>query len=238
MGRTGFAQLPLHHGRAPRYLFERMVPLSREIMVFMVSEFGRSEVLRRLSDPYWFQAFGCILGFDWHSSGLTTTVCGALKQGLRGTEKEMGIYVAGGKGAASRKTPAEIVASCERIGRDPAPLVYASRMSAKVDNSAVQDGYQLYHHAFFFTAEGEWCVVQQGMSDETSMARRYHWLAATVESYVNEPHAAICCDSTSTTLNLVALNSSEVRAATAHLASEPPEVTLQALHGLPLLDMP
>ena len=215
-----------------------MVSLSREIMVFMVSEFGRSEVLRRLSDPYWFQAFGCVLGFDWHSSGLTTTVCGALKQGLRGTEEEMGIYVAGGKGAASRKTPAEIVASCERIGRDPAPLVYASRMSAKVDNSAVQDGYQLYHHAFFFTAEGEWCVVQQGMSDETAMARRYHWLAAIVESYVNEPHAAICCDSTCPTLNLVALNSSAVRAATAGLASEPPDVTLQALHGLPLLDMP
>src|SRR5207237_7553547 len=115
------------------------------------------------------------------------TVCRALKQGLRDTENEMSIYAAGGKGAASRKTPAEIVASCERIGRDPAPLVYASRMSAKVDNSAVQDGYQLYHHAFFFTPEREWCVVQQGMSDETSMTARYHSLTATVESYVNAP---------------------------------------------------
>src|SRR5947208_556157 len=121
MGRTGFAQLPLHHGRAPRYLFERMVPLSREIMVFMVSEFGPSEVLRCLSDPYWFQAFGCILGFDWHSSGLTTTVCGALKQGLRGTENDLGIVVAGGKGATSRRTPAEITTACQGIGRDPDP---------------------------------------------------------------------------------------------------------------------
>lgn len=139
MGRTGFAQLPLHTGRAPRYLFERMVPLAREIMIFIVSEFGRTEALRRLSDPYWFQAFGCVLGFDWHSSGLTTTVCGALKQGLREAESELGIYGAGGKGAASRKTPAEIAASCDRLGRDPTSLIYASRMSAKVDSAAVQD---------------------------------------------------------------------------------------------------
>ena len=124
--------------------------------------------------------------------------------GLRGTENELGIFVAGGKGATSRKTPAEISAACERIGRDPEPLVYASRISAKVDNSAVQDGYQLYHHSFMFTAQGQWCIVQQGMSDETSMARRYHWLSDDVKSYVNEPHAAICCDATAPTLNLVA----------------------------------
>lgn len=154
MSRTGFAHLPLPGGKAPRWLFERMVPLSREIVIFLAGEFGREEVLRRLSDPYWFQAFGCVLGFDWHSSGLTTTVCGALKEGLRGTENELGIFVAGGKGATSRKTPAEISATCESIGRDPEPLVYASRISAKVDNSAVQDGYQLYHHSFVFTAKG------------------------------------------------------------------------------------
>ena len=238
MARTGYAELPLHNGKAPRYLFERMVPLSREIMIFLVGEFGRSEALRRLSDPYWFQAFGCVLGFDWHSSGLTTTVCGALKEGLRGTEKELGIYAAGGKGAASRKTPAEITASCERLGRDPGPLVYASRISAKVDNAAVQDGYQLYHHAFFFTAEGKWCVVQQGMSDETSMARRYHWMSDNVRSYVNEPHAAICCETTAATLNLVAGDSGEVRAASALMATEKPELTLETLDHLPFLNMP
>ena len=238
MSRTGFAHLPLHGGKAPRYLFERMVPLSREIVIFLASEFGREEVLRRLSDPYWFQAFGCVLGFDWHSSGLTTTVCGALKEGLRGTENDLGIFVAGGKGATSRRTPAEITTACEGIGRDPEPLVYASRISAKVDNSAIQDGYQLYHHSFVFTAKGQWCIVQQGMSDATSMARRYHWLSDNVSSYVSEPHAAICCDATAPTLNLVAKESAEARSASATLAAEKPEATLEALRHLPLLDMP
>ena len=238
MARTGIAHLPLHGGRAPRYLFERMVPLSREIVIFIAAEFGRDEVLRRLADPFWFQAFGCVLGFDWHSSGLTTTVCGALKEGLRGLERDVGVFVAGGKGATSRRTPDEIVAACERTGCDPEPLVYASRISAKVDNSAVQDGYQLYHHSFVFTVAGDWCIVQQGMSDETSMARRYHWLSDSITSYVNEPHAAVCCDATAPTLNLVASDSAEVRAASATLAAQKPEVTLGAFRHLPLLDMP
>ena len=238
MSRTGFAHLPLHGGKAPRYLFERMVPLSREIVVFIASEFGRDEVLRRLSDPYWFQAFGCVLGFDWHSSGLTTTVCGALKEGLRGLERDLGVFVAGGKGATSRRTPAEITAACEITGRDPAPLVYASRMSAKVDNSAVQDGYQLYHHAFVFTADGQWCIVQQGMNDANAMARRYHWLSDGLADFVSEPHAAVCCDATTRTLNLVAAESADARSASAALAGEKPEVTLAALGHLPLLEMP
>jgi len=226
MSRTGFAHLPLHGGKAPRWLFERMVLLAREIVVFVVAELGPQEVLRRLSDPYWFQAFGCVLGFDWHSSGVTTTVCGALKEGLRGREADTGIYVAGGKGATSRKTPAEIAAACERLGRDPQPLIYASKISAKVDNSAVQDGYQLYHHAFLFTPRGEWCIVQQGMNDATSTARRYHWLSDNVASFVNEPHAAVCCDATAETLNLVAAESAAVRDAAAALAAQRPEVTL------------
>src|SRR5687768_7867151 len=163
MSRTGFAHLPLHGGKAPAYLFQRMVPLSREIVAFIAAEHGRDEVLRRLSDPYWFQAFGCVLGFDWHPSGLTTTVTGALKGGLRGLDRELGLFVAGGKGATSRKTPAEITAACERLGRDPQPLVHASRTSAKVDSAAVQDGYQLYHHCFVFTDAGRWAIVQQGM---------------------------------------------------------------------------
>ena len=141
--RTGSAHLPLHGGRAPAWLFPRMVRLSREITAHIVQEYGSEEMLRRLSDPYWFQAFGCVLGFDWHSSGVTTTVCGALKEGLRGTERDLGIYVGGGKGAVSRRTPGEILAHCDRLSIDAAPLVYASRMSAKVDSAAVQDGYQL-----------------------------------------------------------------------------------------------
>jgi uncharacterized protein len=238
MARTGFAHLPLHGGKAPRYLFERMVPLGREIVIFLATEFGRAEVLRRLSDPYWFQAFGCVLGFDWHSSGLTTTVCGALKEGLRDAGKDLGIFVAGGKGATSRRTPSEIDAVCDRIGRDAEPLVYASRISAKVDNAAVQDGYQLYHHTFVFTADGEWCIVQQGMNDATSMARRYHWLSDSVDDYVSEPHAAVCCDESAPTLNLVAAESAGVRSASATLATQKPEVTLSALGHLPLLEMP
>src|SRR5215210_3739437 len=201
--RTGSATLPLHGGKAPRWLFDRMAQLAPAIAEIIILEHGRSTFLQRLSDPYWFQAFGCVLGFDWHSSGVTTTVCGALKEGLRGLEADTGIYVAGGKGAASRKTPAEITAACERLGRDPHPLVYASKTSAKVDSSAVQDGYQLYHHAFLFTPRGEWCIVQQGMNDVNAMARRYHWLSDNVVSYVSEPHAAVCCDATGETLNLV-----------------------------------
>src|SRR3954466_6888539 len=147
--RSGTANLPLHTGRAPAWLFSRMVRLAREITANIVQEYGSDEVLRRLADPYWFQAFGCVLGFDWHSSGVTTTVCGALKEGLRGTQRDLGIYVGGGKGATSRRTPGEILAYWREPAVDARPLVYASRMSAKVDSAAVQDGYQLYHHAFF-----------------------------------------------------------------------------------------
>jgi hypothetical protein len=245
--RTGSAHLPLHGGRAPAWLFPRMVRLAREITAHIVAEYGSEEVLRRLSDPHWFQAFGCVLGFDWHSSGVTTTVTGALKQGLRGTEHELGIYAGGGKGAVSRRTPGEILAYCDRLSIDARPLVYASRMSAKVDSAAVQDGYQLYHHAFFFTPSGGWCVVQQGMSDATGMARRYHWLASRLRSFVNEPHAAICGQrppalsghsSVEGTLNLVAEESAGTRVSSAELAREKPGVVLAALRDLPLLAMP
>src|ERR687886_768419 len=168
---TGFASLPLHGGKAPAWLFGRMVRLSREILIYLAAEFGTREILRRLSDPFWFQAFGCVLGFDWHSSGVTTTVCGAVKEALAGVDRELGFFAAGGKGAASRKAPAQITAVCERLGREPHALVYASRTAAKVDSAAVQDGYQLYHHTFFFTSDGAWGVVQQGMSGRTGMAR-------------------------------------------------------------------
>jgi len=199
---TGYASLPLHGGKAPAWLFGRMVRLSREIIIYLSSEFGTREVLRRLSDPFWFQAFGCVLGFDWHSSGVTTTVCGAVKEGLKDVDRELGFFAAGGKGRTSRRAPHEIAERCDRLGRDPQPLVYASRTAAKVDSAAVQDGYQLYHHVFFFTAAGEWCVVQQGMSDARRTARRYHWLSESVTSFVDEPHEAVCCDARGETLNL------------------------------------
>jgi hypothetical protein len=215
-----------------------MVQLAREISIHVVAEYGSDELLRRLSDPFWFQAFGCVLGFDWHSSGVTTTVTGALKEGIKGLERDLGFYAGGGKGAVSRKTPAEIVLACDRLSIDPAPLVYASRMSAKVDSAAVQDGYQLYHHTFFFTPRGTWCVVQQGMNDANGMARRYHWLSSSVRSYVNEPHAAVCAARVEPTLNLVASESEPVRTASAELSRGTPDVVLSALGKLPVLTMP
>ena len=236
--RAGYASLPLHGGKAPAWLFSRMVLLSRQILTHLVEEYGTTEVLRRLSDPYWFQAFGCVLGFDWHSSGVTTTVCGAVKESLRETSVEWGLFAAGGKGAASRKSPAQIVSACEFTGSEPAPLVHASRTAAKVDNAAVQDGYQLYHHVFLFTASGQWCVVQQGMNDKTSTARRYHWLSEHVTSFVEEPHEAVCCDATGETLNLVAAESEPVRQASTELACRPPEEVLHAVERLPDLQLP
>jgi len=235
---TGFASLPLHGGKAPAWLFGRMVRLSREIVIYLTSEFGAREVLRRLSDPFWFQAFGCVLGFDWHSSGVTTTVCGAVKEAVKDIDADLGFFAAGGKGNASRKTPRQIEERCERIGREARPLVYASRTAAKVDSAAVQDGYQLYHHVFFFTAAGDWCVVQQGMSDRDSTARRYHWLSEHVASFVDDPHEAVCCDTRADTLNLVAHENETVRQGTALLAAGPPDVTLRALANLPVLAMP
>jgi hypothetical protein len=236
--RTGYASLPLHGGKAPAWLFSRMVLLSREILTHIVEEYGPTDVLRRLSDPFWFQAFGCVLGFDWHSSGVTTTVCGAVKESLREPGREWGLFAAGGKGAASRKSPTQIAAVCDDLGRDPGVLVHASRTAAKVDSAAVQDGYQLYHHVFLFTASGSWSVIQQGMNDETSTARRYHWLSDNVKSFVDEPHDAICCDVQSATLNLVAAESGDVRRTSVELAALPPETTLNAIAHVPDLRLP
>ena len=215
-----------------------MTRLSREIVIYLVREFGAPEVLRRLSDPFWFQAFGCVLGFDWHSSGVTTTVCGAVKEGLRYVDKELGLFAAGGKGGTSRRTPTQIAEICERTGGDGDTLVYASKMAAKVDSAAVQDGYQLYHHAFFFTEKGEWCVVQQGMSDATRMARRYHWLSEHVANFVDEPHEAVCCDARGETLNLVAHENEPVRDTIADLAASPPNEVLAVMAKVPELKMP
>ena len=237
--RTGYAQLPLHGGKAPHWLFSRMTRLAREIVGHIVSEHGPDELLRRLSDPFWFQALGCVLGFDWHSSGVTTTTCGAIKEGIKGLERDLGFYAAGGKGGVSRHTPAELASAFGTLGRDPDRLVYASRMSAKVDSAAVQDGYQLYHHAFFFTAAGRWCVVQQGMNDGNRMARRYHWLGETVQDFVFEPHAAVCCDARGEpVLNLVAAESADVRSASSEIASQPADKTLRELARLPDLTLP
>src|SRR4051812_12137178 len=190
--RRQLAQLPLHNGEAPAYLFQRMWRLAGAVTMAVVDEYGPHEMLRRLSDPWWFQAFGCVLGFDWHSSGVTTVTCGAMKEAYKNFGDDLGIHVAGGKGGTSRKTPHEIAATADRLSLTGGEqLVFASKMSAKVDSAAVQDGYQLYHHSFFFTPRGEWCVVQQGMHDTNHFARRYHWLGESVNDFVCEPHHAI-----------------------------------------------
>jgi hypothetical protein len=221
--RTGVAHLPLHYGKAPPWLFQRMKSLAKEITLFIIDAYGVEEMLVRLSDPFWFQSLGCVLGFDWHSSGVTTTVCGALKEGIKGMEKEIGLFIAGGKGRTSRKTPLEIEEICDQRSIDGTPLIYASRMSAKVDSAAVQDGYQIYHHAFFFTQTGQWAVVQQGMNETLRYARRYHWLSQGLKDFVCEPHWAVCCDWRGEGLNLVAFESQQTRKAIAELSHERPE---------------
>jgi hypothetical protein len=236
--RTGTSDLPLHYGTAPAWLFERMRNLGREIIEVVVSEYGPGEVIRRLSDPYWFQAFGCVLGFDWHSSGLTTTVCGAIKEAVKGLETDLDLFVAGGKGARSRKTPVEIEHWGERLCLDPAGLVYASRMSAKVDSAAVQDGYQIYHHMFIFTGGGDWGVVQQGMNTENRLARRYHWLGESLIDFVCEPHEAVCCDGRGETLNMVARESGGARETSAGVAREKPEEVVREMRSILSLELP
>jgi hypothetical protein len=234
--RTGTADLPLHGGRAPRWLFERMTLLAREMSLAIVGEEGAPGFMRRLSDPVWFQAFGCVLGFDWHSSGLTTTACGALKEGLKPLGGELGLYVAGGKGKTSRKTPSEIQQTCWQIGRDPEPLVRASRLSAKVDSAAVQDGFQVYHHSFFFSSDGCWAVVQQGMNESTGMARRYHWLPP--ERFDSDPHAAVAGAPSQQVLNLVAGEAERNRTVALELARANPLTVITELNKMRHVDMP
>jgi hypothetical protein len=233
------AQLPLHGGKAPPWLFRRMTALAGAITMAIVEEYGPAEMLRRLADPWWFQAFGCVLGFDWHSSGVTTVTCGALKEASRQQGDDLGILVAGGKANAGRKTPEEIAAASDRLAiTDGQRLIYASRMSAKVDSAALQDGYSIYHHSFFFTSQGQWCVVQQGMQDKGTWARRYHWLGESVRDFVCEPHAAVGDLAASRSgqqtrrqslLNMVAHEAAGNRTASVELLHEPPDSVVEQL---------
>lgn len=235
--RTGIANLPLHGHHCPRWLFDRMVKLSSAIIEAIVEEYGPVEVLERLSDPFWFQALGCVVGFDWHSSGLTTVLCGALKEGLRPKQRQLGLYLAGGKALTSRKTPGEIEEYADRDGLsvNVRSLQYASRMSAKVDNAAVQDGFQIYHHVFAFTADGRWAVVQQGMDQSSGWARRYHWLGEKLDTFIQEPHSAVCGEPVGQVLNMVAGESAGARDASLYLAQRPEEVvkTLKKIADMP-----
>ena len=189
--RAGTANLPLHGGQVPRWLADRMTRLGAVISEAIAHHYGRDELLRRLAHPFWFQSFGAVMGMDWHSSGITTSVIGALKRGLGPLEKELGIHVCGGRGKYSRQTPHELVEIGQQVGFDGSELATASRLVAKVDSAAVQDGFQLYLHGFIVTDDGHWAVVQQGMNGDLKQARRYHWLSEGMTSFVDEPHAAI-----------------------------------------------
>ncbi|MGB9823614.1 MAG: DUF763 domain-containing protein [Candidatus Hydrothermia bacterium] len=226
--KTGDVILPLHNGRAPDWLLERMVKLSRSILYIMALEFGKEEVLRRLSDPVWFQSLGCLLGFDWHSSGLTTTVTFALKRALKDIGSEIGIFAAGGKGKYAIKTPDELRDNAFKVGFNADSLIYASRLAAKVDSCLLQDGYELYHHSIFYTREGLWCIVQQGMNVMNRKARRYHWLSERVLSFVEEPHSGIVAEKKEKeVLDLTAKISKDAREVILQLSRKPPDEVIK-----------
>src|SRR5579862_3725733 len=226
MKRSGVADLPLHGGRVPTWLAERMTTLGTAIAESVIVNYGRSEFLSRLSDPFWFQAFGSVTGMDWHSSGITTSVMGSLKRGLNPRAKELGIYVCGGRGSHSRATPAELLAFGERENREAESLVRTSKLTAKIDNNAVADGFQLYLHSFVVTTEGEWAVVQQGMNEESRTARRYHWHSANVRDFTSNPHSAIVGDSLGEIMNLVDAQAKPAQDAMLSIVRDDPEATL------------
>lgn len=224
MKRKGIANLPLHGGHPPAWLFQRMVKLAGGISEVIINEFGTDELLNRLSNPYWFQAFSCVLGFDWHSSGTTTTTCGALKKILN---PDNGVVVAGGKGNASRKTPNSIIKYCDLFSindKKTSEMVTASKLSAKIDNSCIQDGYQLYQHFFFITENGNWAIIQQGMNTLNKYARRYHWLSETANNFLEEPHTGISCNfKEKKVLNMATKKSKKARKISVDLICDNPE---------------
>ncbi|MBV9500672.1 MAG: DUF763 domain-containing protein [Acidobacteriaceae bacterium] len=232
MKRSGTADLPLHGGRVPVWLAERMQSLGTAIVESIVYHYGTSEFLARLSDPFWFQALGSVMGMDWHSSGITTSVMGALKRGLNPRARELGIYICGGRGKQSRKTPAELLAVADSRGLPGDALVRASRLTAKVDNNAIGDGFQIYLHTFVLTEAGDWAVVQQGLSDAKGLARRYHWHSAAVRDFTCEPHTGIAGEHEGTILNLVDRRAKPAQAALLSIASENPDTTLAEVRRL------
>jgi hypothetical protein len=232
MKRSGSANLPLHYGAVPPWLAVRMAKLGLAITESIISEYGKNEILRRLSDPFWFQSFGAVMGMDWHSSGITTSVMAALKKAINPRSKELGLYICGGKGKSSRQTPAELLAIGEKTGLDGYELVRCSKLSAKVDNTAIQDGYQLYMHNFIVSDTGGWTVVQQGMHEGNKTARRYHWHSEGLQSFVEEPHTGICGPNQGTIINMTANAAGPVRNGVLALTQEKPEIMLQEIQQL------
>lgn len=236
MKRSGTADLPLHGGRVPLWLAERMTKLGTAITEAIIHHYGSSAFLSRLSNPFWFQALGAVMGMDWHSSGITTSVMGALKRGLATRADELGIYICGGRGRFSGNTPQELRAIADRRGFDAEALVRASRLTARVDNNAIADGFQIYLHSFILAANGEWAVVQQGLNDRSGMARRYHWHSATLNDFVAEPHTGIVGENQGFIMNLVDAQAKPAQSALLEIAREKPETTLAAARHLRMPD--
>ena len=232
MKRSGVADLPLHGGRVPAWLAQRMTLLGTAIAESVVQHYGRSELLTRLSDPFWFQALGTVMGMDWHSSGITTSVMGALKRGLNPRAAELGIYICGGRGRHSRRTPDELRAIAERTGHDADALVRTSRLTARVDNNAIADGFQIYLHTFVLTETGEWAVIQQGLNEARRTARRYHWHSATVRDFTDAPHSGIVGEPAGVIRNLVDHGAQPAQTAMLDVVRTPPETTLREIRTL------
>lgn len=232
MKRSGFADLPLHGGRVPAWLADRMTQMGTAIVESILIHYGHSEFLSRLSDPYWFQALGSVMGMDWHSSGITTSVIGALKRGLNPRAGELGLYVCGGRGRHSRNTPAELRWIAESRGLDGEALVRTSRLTAKIDNNCIADGFQIYLHSFIVAANGEWSIVQQGLNDQSGLARRYHWHSANVRDFVAEPHTGIAGAHQGVIMNLVDAQAGPAQDALLTMAHDNPGVTLREVRHL------
>lgn len=232
MQRSGIADLPLHGGSVPKWLADRMTKLGTAISESVILHYGTPALLSRLSDPFWFQAMGSVMGMDWHSSGITTSVLGALKRGLNPRSQELGIYVCGGRGRHSRNTPEELRRYADRTGLDGESLVRTSRLAARVDNNAIADGFQIYLHGFVLSATGQWTIIQQGLNDATGFARRYHWHSATVKDFTLEPHTAIVGEHQGEIMNLVAAEASPAQKAILEVSRDAPDRTLGNLRTL------
>ena len=236
--RTGHADLPLHHGTVPKWLADRMRDLGTEIVQVLLIEYGKKEVLTRLSDPLWFQSLGAVLGMDWHSSGITTSVMYALKRGINARAREFGLCICGGRGKYSRHTPEELLFLADHTGLPGNDLVRASRLAAKIDNTAVQDGFQLYQHNFILSNEGDWAIVQQGMNPATKTARRYHWCSANLKSFIDEPHSGITGENQGSILNLTDSNARDTRNSILSLSNEEPRRIIKEISDIARLGNP
>lgn len=234
--KSGHADLPLHYGKVPVWLAQRMSALGGAIVEAVVMEYGRDALLQKISDPFWFQSLGCVLGMDWHSSGITTSVMGALKHSVNRKSSELGIYICGGRGKYSRQTPSELLAIADKTGLDGNLLVHHSKLSAKVDNTAIQDGFQLYLHSFVLSKEGNWAVIQQGMNTGDRLARRYHWHSPSIRSFIEEPHTFIYGQNQGEILNLTASAAAPTRSGILDLTKENPDKIMREVSKLVMPD--